>query len=528
MQSPTLQHLSERAERHVEAGNWDAARKDWQDALAIVPGSAEVMLELSYVESLSGHYRLARDWALRAANAGPSSNDALVSVVHRLRTFNEIPVLRTMTAQLMADERTPVGVLVECARQLSNLNDFDLALQCADAATVRAPADLAARLVRGQLLAHHGRVNDAAVDINWVLQRQPGISIAWWMLSRLHKQTSQSNHIAPLRALLQTPGLRPPDVAALARALHKELDDVGDHEGAWQALELLCRVKRPTEQYDSNQNRKLMEGLLAWRPDEVSPPVPQAAGRVPVFIVGMYRSGTTLMEQLLDASPHVRGLGELTDFSSAMRYATDHYCRGAIDQGIIEHSPGIDLAEVGQRYLDGVAWRLGDERFFTDKLPSNGLNIGFICRALPHAKILHMVRDPVETCFSNLRELFTEVNPFSYDQHELADHYIQYRRLMSHWHAMFPGRILDVDYARLTRDTAGVMREVATFCGLEYIDAMSDPRSSNRAVATASAVQVREGVVWRKRPKWAPYARQLQPLITALRQGGIEVPELPA
>ena len=136
-----------------------------------------------------------------------------------------------------------------------------------------------------------------------------------------------------------------------------------------------------------------------------------------------------------------------------------------------------------------------------------------------------MVRDPVETCFSNLRELFSEANPYSYDQAELADYFLQYRRLMAYWHSAWPGRILDVDYAQLTRDPEKVMRQVAAFCGIEYMDAMRDPRSSTRAVATASVVQVRERVVRREVPKWAPYARHLQPLIAALRQGGVEVAE---
>ena len=115
-----------------------------------------------------------------------------------------------------------------------------------------------------------------------------------------------------------------------------------------------------------------------------------------------------------------------------------------------------------------------------------------------------MVRDPLEVCFSNLRELFSSANPFSYEMGELAAWFIDYRRLMEHWHALFPGRILDVDYAELTRDPETVMRRVAAFCGIDYVPGMRDPRSSTRAVATASAVQVREGVVRRETPKWRP------------------------
>jgi hypothetical protein len=198
-----------------------------------------------------------------------------------------------------------------------------------------------------------------------------------------------------------------------------------------------------------------------------------------------------------------------------------------IDQVIVARARGLGFAEVGQRYLDGMAWRLGNQSHFTDKLPSNFLNVGFICQALPQAKILRMSRDPVETCFSNLRELFADANPYSYDQAELADYFLQYRRLMAHWDVAYPGRILDVDYAELTRDPEAVMRRIAAFCGLDYVDAMRDPRSSTRVVATASAMQVRDRVVRREVPKWAPYARHLEPLVAALRRGGVEVPGLP-
>jgi hypothetical protein len=201
-----------------------------------------------------------------------------------------------------------------------------------------------------------------------------------------------------------------------------------------------------------------------------------------------------------------------------MRLATDHHCRGVIDQTIVERARGVDFTEVGVGYLAGMQWRLGSERFFTDKLPSNFLNLGFICRALPQAKILHMVRDPVETCFSNLRELFSDANPFSYDQLELADYFHQYRRLMAHWHQAWPGRILDIDYAALTRDPESVLREVCGFCGLDYEPRMLDIGSRTRGVATASAVQVRSKVEALDRPKWAPYEQYLQPLIRALQE----------
>jgi hypothetical protein len=143
--------------------------------------------------------------------------------------------------------------------------------------------------------------------------------------------------------------------------------------------------------------------------------------------------------------------------------------------------------------------------------------VGFICQAMPYAKVIHMSRDPRETCFSNLRELFAHAAPYSYDQVELADYSNQYRDLMDHWHQAFPGRILDVTYADLTRDTEATMRKVADFCGLRFTDKMLQPNSQGKSVATASAVQVREKVIAREVPKWAPYEQYLQPLLNELR-----------
>src|SRR5690606_19116290 len=134
--------------------------------------------------------------------------------------------------------------------------------------------------------------------------------------------------------------------------------------------------------------------------------------------------------------------GELYDFTSQMRYATDHHCRGFMDRELVERAQSLSLAEVGDAYLNGVAWRLGSERCFIDKMPPNFLHVGHICRALPNARILHMVRDPMAVCFSNLREMFSEVNPYACDQEDLAHYHRQYRRLMDHWHAIYPGRVI--------------------------------------------------------------------------------------
>ncbi|MCO5055666.1 sulfotransferase [Thermomonas sp.] len=517
-----LKQLWARAEAHANAQQWDQAIGCFTRFAEARPDDPRPFVQLSYVESLAGRYRPARDYAVQASRLRPRDAETVKELVARLRTFNEAEAFKRYFAGLGPLSRLPIPLLLACAAQFSYLNLQGEAIRLLDEAKRGDPEYPATLLARGQVLLYLGRFEEARADIDRCLKRAPELAQGWWLLAQLPGSDGATRHVEQVRAQLQRPNRPELERVLLQMALHRMLDGLGDYEAAWQALEAACAARRRSLNYKPDESRALFAGLMAM-PLAAPQPLASPVDRTPIFIVGMHRSGTTLLEQLLAASPEVRAVGELYDFTSAMRYGTDHHCKGVIDTTIVARAGAVDFPEVGRRYLEGMAWRLGEEPFFTDKLPSNFLNIGFICKALPQAKILHMVRDPMETCFSNLRELFSEANPYSYDQRELADYFIQYRRLMAHWQRAFPGRILDVDYARLTEDPAAVMREVAAFCGIEFIDAMTDTRSSTRAVATASAVQVRDGVRKRAVPKWVPYARHLQPLREALQAGGIEI-----
>lgn len=516
---PRLSHtaLWRQAEVHASRREWATAISCFEALLAQFPEDPATLLQLSYVESLAGHYRRARDFALRAYATRSTAPEVLAELAPRLRTFNLAPELIRLVSAAGPFERLPIPLLLAFAAQLSYLNEQERAQVLLDEAVRADPDYPPSLLARGQVSMYLGQFDRAEKDLLRCIRRAPEIAQSWWLLARLRRQSAGSDHVSDIRGQLQRPGRKPAEVALLCDALHKELDDLGNHAAAWAALEQACAAKRATLDYRAEDSRALVSAL-AGLPTPPAPGTSVDNGRVPLFIVGMHRSGTTLLEQLLDGHSDVKGVGELYDFTSQMRYATDHHCRGVIDRTIVERSRHVDFAAVGVGYLAGMEWRLGRERFFTDKLPSNFLNLGFICQALPQAKILHMVRDPIETCFSNLRELFSEANPYSYDQLELADFFKQYQRLMAHWHRAFPGRILDVDYARLTRDPESVLREVCDFCGLDFQSRMLDMDKRTRGVATASAVQVRSKVEARERPKWAPYEEYLQPLITALRQ----------
>ena len=506
------------AERHAAQRELPQAIALYEAALRQRPDDANVLVQLSYVHSLSGHYRLGRDHALRAYATGTTSPKVLSELIPRLRTFNAIPELLACVDRLQPLSRLPIPLLLTIAAHLSYVNLPERAIGFLDEAYRGDPDYPPTLLARAQVLIYLGRFEEARKDVARALKRAPEIAHGYWLQAALDDAATPGGHVDAMRTQLRRPGRSPADVALLQFALHKELDDRGDHDGAWNALMAGCRAKRSTLQYETAESEALLQALLACEPARAASVQPgvDMDSPTPVFIVGMHRSGTTLLEQLLDGSPEVRGIGELYDFTSAMREATDHHCGGVLDATLVQRAAHADLAAAGRRYMQGIAWRLHGEAFFTDKLPSNFLNIGFIARALPQAKILHMVRDPVETCFSNLRELFSNANAYSYDMRELAAFHGAYRRLMAHWHRQFPGRILDVDYARLLQAPADVIREVCGFCGIGFDPAMLG-MDRRRGVVTASAIQVRSGIEARTTPKWAPYRDHLAPLIQALR-----------
>lgn len=513
---PQIDELMMRARQSVAAKDMPGATAYYEKVLES-GDNPEALLHLSNVEARNkGHYRKGREYALRAMSSAVGKPALAPSVLLCLRHFEESEAMRAYIdaspfLRGMADPKT----LHMVSAQLSWLGDQKQAIEFVSQAIRLAPQMPSLRLARATMALFLGRFDDAEKDIFDCLRADPGFANAYWVLAWMRKWTADNNHVDAIRRTLRKASLGLADKTRLYYALHKELGDLGDVPGAFTALETANKMHREAHRYDMEDTRRLFTKLKQMPTQATADVEPQEF--TPVFVVGMYRSGTTLLEQLMGGDPGMFNAGELHDMAARVRYATDHYFPSATDLVAVERATEVDFAELGRQYMKGVAWRLNGHTHITDKWPPNHMNVGFICQAMPHAKIIHMSRDPVETCFSNLRELFAHAAPYSYDQLELADYNNQYRDLMDHWHLKFPDRILDVAYADLTRDTEATMRKVAAFCGFPFTEKLLQPSSDGKSVATASAVQVREKVIAREVPKWAPYEKYLQPLIGALR-----------
>jgi hypothetical protein len=516
MNAETVPALWNKAEGYARQGHWAAALTQYDNVLARDPTHAMAMLRASRMALSLGRYRDGHDYAMRALARRPGSDEAVLTLARALRMYNEPVALLECIEHSRWRERRSATWLTDLAMMVSTIGANELAMEMLDLAIIREPNSPQARYFRGVVQMFFGNMDAAEQELELCIAKAPTFTQAHWVLSRLRKQTDEANHVERMRALIPRIPRGSDNDAYLAFALHNELHDVGRYADSWQALQQGCRCKRQLTPHDRADARRMFDGLMALCDERFVQPEHQPEGSfVPVFIVGMHRSGSTLLEQLLGGHPMVADGGETYSFTTQMRFAADYRNKGVVDSELVRRAAGADYGLVGRRFYETTAWRAKGKPYLTEKLPSNFLNLGFIAKALPQARILHMVRDPLDTCFSNLRTMFSDVNTFSYDQHELLEWYGQYRELMDHWHRVMPGRILDVHYDALVADPEGVMRGVLEFCGLPW-DTAATTLEGAGAVATASSPQMRGGIIKNRKAAWAPYEKQLQPLIEGL------------
>ena len=240
----------------------------------------------------------------------------------------------------------------------------------------------------------------------------------------------------------------------------------------------------------------------------------------PIFIIGMPRTGTTLLERILAAHSMVVSAGELHDFSSELvkEIVRVNDGKAVAKSEIVAASLQVDFARLGENYIDAARQATdASSTWIIDKLPFNFLYCGLIHRALPKARIIHMTRNPMDTCYAVFKTLFGQAYPFSYDLDELATYFIAYRRLMDHWHAVMPGLILDVGYEDVVANTEDEARRLIEHCGLQWEPECLEFHKSSDATTTASAAQVRQPVYSSSVQKWRNYDEQLAPLKARLK-----------
>lgn len=357
------------------------------------------------------------------------------------------------------------------------------------------------------------------------LQRNPRFWKAHLALSQLRRQSPEDNHIPRLREMRDSGGQSEEARLYVNLALSKELEDIGEDD---QAFERLLEGKQAWSKrldYSIARDEAVFEALVEGFP---APAMVDAGydSDEPVFVIGMPRSGTTLVDRILSSHPDVHSCGELQNFSVVLKQASGSATPALLDVDTIRRSAALDWRALGEAYVASTRPATGQLPRFVDKLPHNFIYAGHIARSLPRAKIICLRRNAMDTCLGNFRQLFALSSPYydySFDLLDTTRYYLLFDRLMRHWAKVMPGRILEVGYEALVADQEGETRRVLMHCGLPWNDACLDFHRNPAPVATASAVQVREPVNRRAIGRWKRYERQLQPVRELLEAAGIDI-----
>jgi tetratricopeptide (TPR) repeat protein len=376
---------------------------------------------------------------------------------------------------------------------------------------------------RAAVRRYLGDAIGAEQDFDVAIALRPEEYEAYNGRAQLRKQAAAHNHVAQLRETIA----RTRSAAGLVQlhyALAKELEDLEDHAAAFASLRTGAALKRSLMRYDVATDLGIIERICdVYTADCFDGHIEGCDKAEAIFVIGMPRTGTTLVERILGSHPDVCAAGELNEFGLELTRQVSALAAGRSlsRHAFVDATARIDFKALGQRYLERARPYRDGRPVFIDKLPFNYLYAGLIHLALPQAKIVSVRRNPLDTCYAVYKQLFKDAYPFSYDLTELGRYYAAYDRLMRHWDAVMPGVVLTVHYEDVVADVRGQAQRLLQHCALGWDEQCVRFHENARASTTASALQVRQPLYDTSIGRWRRYAEQLEPLRQLLEAEGI-------
>jgi tetratricopeptide (TPR) repeat protein len=497
----------------IQQGDFESGARRVRKALRQRPQSAEAenllgvaLRRMCRPEESASHFE-------NALAIKPDFADAHYNFAGALRELNRLCEAASHYEKALAQNAAYVQAHFDLASLLRIMGDSRGAIAHFDAVLALKPGHAAAHNGRAHALREIGQIEDAQIGFEAAIALEPENAEFHYNLT-FSKCIGESDPQLPrLEALAQDMGSRRDEERVLLHfALGKAYGDIGHHERSMPHLLAGNALKRKYTLYDEAEALAALDRISDIFSAEI---VEERRGLghpsdAPIFIVGMPRSGSTLVEQILASHPNAFGSGELMDFA---------YAVAGLDgpHGLPLDVGGEELRHMGARYLERVGADRRTEARVTDKMLGNFRLVGLIHLALPNAKIIHTRRDPFDTCFSCFSHLFALGQGFTYDLGELGRYYRAYEALMAHWRQVIPGHtMLDVQYENVVAGLEVEARRIIDFCGLEWDAGCLDFHRTQRPIKTASVTQVRKPVYRSSIGRWKPYREMLGPLLGEL------------
>ena len=459
-----------------------------------------------------GRYRDAEHLLRRALELAPDFGAARANLATALYRQNKTGDAIAELELLMVEEPENIGHANLKAAALGRLGGFDEAIELYEAVLVQAPQQPKVWMSYGHMLKTVGRTDDGIAAYRQALRIAPGLGEVWWSLANLKTVRFDDDDLAAMQIALERADLTDEDRFHLDFALGKAFEDRTAFAQAFGHYEAGNRLRREAITYDADETTRFVDRCCAlFTPAFFE----QRAGwgcptRAPIFILGMPRAGSTLIEQILSSHSQIEGTSELPDIPAIAR-------RWKAYPEEVADSSAEHLVALGEEYLARTQiQRKTDKPLFVDKLPNNWAHVPLIHLILPHAIVIDARRHPLGSCFSNYKQHFARGQAFSYALDDLGRYYGDYVRLMAHVNDVLPGRVHRVLYERMVDDTEAEIRALLAFCGLEFEEQCLRFHETERAVRTASSEQVRKPIFREGTEAWQAFDPWLGALRTAL------------
>jgi Flp pilus assembly protein TadD len=482
------------------------------------PQTAVDWLTLSGTLQQQGRYASMLNAARQASILAP---DDLVTRFHEidcLQLAGQTRLALEHLQQIETDHAGDARFLVragETYAQFNRLQDYQRCCQCA---FELAPEDPGIRLGLARALIATGDAAGAEALLSEATRQRPDDGDTWFEIARLRRWTAADNHVAAIeRAVARSSDHR--SKAASCYALYKELEDLGEYARAMSWLHVGAKTLRSKINYRVDIDESALAAIARKFPAQrLRDAAATGPGRGAIFVVGLPRSGTTLVDRILSAHPLVESLGEHRDLACAVMRGGDI---DATSRPFATPGPSTDHMAIGRSYLKAVEVYRTGRPYFADKAPMNFLHCGLIRLALPEARIVMLRRHPLDSCLAIYGMYFQERLSFAYDLQELGRYYVAWHRLSEHWRQAMPAQLLVMPYESLVADPEAQIRRLLEHCGLDWDPRCLDFHLNDSAVTTLSASQVRQPLYASSVGRWKKHSRELEPLVRILRDAGI-------